>query len=706
MSHLARRTFLLIFILLVKLSGARSAKEWELFVCPNEFEQNDVIKKMAIDEQDLYLFLDNKILRVESPEYLRLREEGQDVAYLTAGRILVQRYDSNSQPAIMTAPNPLGLIRTHLEKDDFKYKSYLIFKNKTETMVKSLGILSESFDKLGARDTMLERLIKVKSDFSFIRMDDDKQLEIAFNKSDVSLRIEHKQIRPSEQTFELKIKVGSPLSLVGYLERQNNEKGFLGFLLTLGGSREVGFVQIGFERTDALPGNLSAADSFQIPYDEFFHCKRPFTKLRQVKGIFWSSGVFYVFIDNYYLMLDSDRFVKSEFLLSGQDYQTAGRLEILGKQGSKPEWLQSKWLRALRNNTYITMSQDTYLLKPPKSGGSQLETGSEVVNSNLKDCRKQTLQVGGWVFCFSKKVYFPFLTPAMLATDNNKSKSISEIFRPFGVQFDEEPQIIFNYENDKFIIMTEKEFVTLAYADLSLDAQQNIVIRTGTKIQKQRNCFFNVIVKQCQEVTTIPTESTGSKTGTKSSEEIQNDKLSKIKHLVIVSAVIIPIIVIVLVLCCLVGSKKKKPVSRTSSNSEVIRGSSRASPSQSSVAPDAFKTSSKVRLPPTSKLKVQPKSKPSLSNVKTKRTSKVSISPVNSRTGSMPGVQALAKSKASLPNMKTKRNSKVSISPANSRTGSMPGVQAYESSSIRFKSDFDRAQYKTLKKSSKRPSKG
>ena len=693
MSYPTGLKLLVLFILTVHLSGELLADPEESFVCTNEFEQPDMIKKFAIDEEDMYFFLADKSVRVRSLRYFYKRpKDGTKKFYLNSGKITVRIYDTvTHMPDIMLNPQ-IGLVQTRLGEDGGWSRSYVIIVNQTNNEI-DIPLLTFSSGSVGFFETtkaptlLIDNIVKTvdtlkNSTFTFVWLDSFKQLALGLNnyKPNANLHVIHTQKQPRSEQFEHThdIKLSSLPSFIGYLQQKDNLNTFIANLVMVNGS-QITIQHIEFEANS--PGITIQDETLEISLSELFNCRKPFKMLRQVKGLFYSDGVFYVFIDDYYLMAKGDEFVKYGFFLRDQDYVNARRIDKIFSM-ARPEWLQTKWLKTLRNNSFLVLGKSTFALRAREEAGSQqLEASSEVVE-DFSQCEQQTLEVEGRVFCFNKKIYY--LLPDLNSTQQTepeKEKNISSIFQPAGVQLDEELQFIFNYENNTFIMMTESEFFTLAYEQLLLDEELNVAIRAGTELKRQKNCLFNVTKGHCplSDFPTLPTEMPtlttqsvkpfSQKNGTNDDKD-DDERLSKMKGSVIVGTIILTIIAIILVLCCCTGYKKRgSKLSRTGSNSNQVKSRSSSVLNLSPSLSSPMGSGSGSKLPLT----------------------KSNASPNNRY--SKP--EKLPKSNGSL--TPSEKNSKPSISPTNSKSESIRGTPGSNADSITFKSDFDQAKYKGLK---------
>lgn len=715
MNHLAKLILLVTCIPFVHLPPvARSTGDYELFTCTREFERNDPIKRFAVYGRDLYFFLEDKVLRYDDPSF----HSHDGDYYLTSLQFNALNYRPGSKPSVLEKANQIGLIQTNFDEQP-GFQSYVITKEDGEIEVVSLNFSLPSVGDLSSKNFVLAETIKPDSTFQFVQLDSTRRLEIAFNASKPNqsvLRIVHTQEKPKEKRFQHSntMSFNFGISSVGYLHLSEHPVGkqlmsFKGNLVALG-NQKIGIGHLEFD-AKAPTNDLILDSGVQMTFEEFFNCRTPFREPRQVKGLFYSDGTFFVFIQDYYLIVKREKFARQGFLLRDVDYRSARAIER--QKGTRFEWLSSKWVKALRNQTYLASSEEesnenAYVLSVKKtgSGGSELKITEEKWRHfpGISRCRRQTLQVGSRVFCFSKKVYYLFVDTNSTDVVTRTNKPISSMFQSTDVQFDEKLQFIFNHENDTFIMMAESEFFTLAYEQVHVDEQLNIRVKANTTVRRQKSCLFNVTRGNCPESDfTTPTSPTTERIGSESNDgsqtESDEDKkgLSKKQRMIIVAATLFTMCLILLVLCFCIGSKKpengkgKSKVnlvrSRSNSNPETAyRGGSKLnSPSMSppNSNADSFKSGSTIN---TSQSASQPEGglKGSVQplGAKSERGLKNNVKSVNARPEN--GVKSIVLSS------KTKSGSKTSVTSTSSKRGSIQGVQASNSDSIHFKSELSR----------------
>lgn len=691
MNDLAKPILLVTSILFVHLlSHARSADDFKPFKCTDEFKRQDPIKRFAVYQEDLYFFLEDKVLRYVTPKFVFK----QKLYYLEAADIFVLDYDKN-RPSFLDKPHQIGLVQTDFDEQS-TLQSYVIAKEEGEIDVIALNFSLPSIGNFSNSNIALKDTINPDSVFQFIHLTSTRRLEIAFNasKSDEGLlRIVHNQLKPKDVRFnrayekQIKFRINSVVYLHlyrYYLDYHRDRASFNGNLVAVG-RQKIEFIHVNFYG-DVSPYDLDLGHEAQLSLEEFFRCEVPFREPRQMKGIFYKNDTFFVFIDDYYLTVKRDEFVKQGFLLKEVDFTS--RRAIPWNKEARFELWTSKWVKAFRNETYLSLHEEpsnkAYMLGVKEDNPDASELVATKIDwlhpFGLNACKRQTLQVENRVYCFSTHLYsyFPIFDPH--PTQTWEYNNISDIFKPAGVQLEEPVELIFNYKNNTFIMMTKTEIFTLDYDQVYLHGDKQNELRVNVTVRQQKNCLFNATLGNCPESdfttpSTVTTEGIASISNDRTGSNSEKEKgLSKKQRILIVAGTLFAMCLILLALCFFVGSrrsendrgKSKTHLQSTRSNSNpenAFRGSSKLSP----LGSDSFRSGSTIH---SSSSQLEPGSRN-----RRKSFEKKSIN----------GAQnAMESSK------KVKASSRASVTSTGSRRGSLQGVQSSNEGSIHFKSEFSR----------------
>ena len=126
-------------------------------------------------------------------------------------------------------------------------------------------------------------------------------------------------------------------------------------------------------------------------------------------------------------------------------------------------------------------------------GGENLE--------QVQICSKQTLRIETYVFCFEERGYFLLSEVGRPETDRTSVyQRISDLFRTVNVAYEETQklQIIFDYQADKFVFVTEQDLFIIGYEQVKLVKKEHsislsIVDTSKLKVIKAKHYLFNKI---------------------------------------------------------------------------------------------------------------------------------------------------------------------------------------------------------------------
>lgn len=221
---------------------------------------------------------------------------------------------------------------------------------------------------------------------------------------------------------------------------------------------------IGFERRNFNITNFNirsgqAIKTPSIAMDELLNCHRKFRDPREVKGIFYEkeSDFFYIFINRFFLKIEED-LVRTGFRIDDRHYAKAYDLKF--SSNYEFEIARTKWVKTLKQKSYLVTNKRNVFELNHDSMVKNYFTADEGYNQ-IEKCAHQTLNIGKHVFCFDKQYYHYFMTNGDLVNSSTYRPArfkISNIFQDSSIHYrdDEELNFIFNYNQDKFVIMMTK----------------------------------------------------------------------------------------------------------------------------------------------------------------------------------------------------------------------------------------------------------
>jgi hypothetical protein len=233
----------------------------------------------------------------------------------------------------------------------------------------------------------------------------------------------------------------------------------------------------------------------QLSAYDFFNCNAAnFTNVKEVKGIAYLKDTFYIFINYQYLRIKDD-LVRSRFKMSSDHFKNVKNLDLKSWDplDYRYENLASKYTKTLRNDVKLVVFDKVFDLQAERD--NQLITEETVENNKLKECVKQTLSVTNYLFCFEEEVYYVFADAVEEKFIKPIIHRIDKLFDGFAFEYDsdERLQAIFNYKNEKFVLMTFKNLYIIDYRQIRVDLNdfKIIIYPEMYKIEKYKHFFFN-----------------------------------------------------------------------------------------------------------------------------------------------------------------------------------------------------------------------
>lgn len=294
---------------------------------------------------------------------------------------------------------------------------------------------------------------------------------------------------------------------------------------------------------------LTANESEEIilPMTNLLDCPRPHVTLDEVKGIYHDTQLksFFIFINHYYLQIRED-LVENGFKLFGRGdlMQYAKMFEFERYEDAKSvlydSWTKN-WVRSAgMNETQLILFGQTFFLSAKNDG---LVIVKRAPNPAILKCHYQTLILKGRVFCFENEYYY-------LINETFRLFQIRLMFAKTAINYTniQRVQFVFNYMDDKFVLMTLSNLYVIDYSWVNFDESElSLNIEPNEDLVERKNCFF----QPCEEPTssatteitpisrlTVPTE--------KKNEFVQWLKSSY--QFVIVAAVLLALVIAFLLL--------------------------------------------------------------------------------------------------------------------------------------------------------------
>ena len=223
-------------------------------------------------------------------------------------------------------------------------------------------------------------------------------------------------------------------------------------------------------------------------FDELLSCHSPFSREREVKGIYVDpgSGDFYVIIKRFFIRIEED-LVKTGFRLEEQVYAKAQQIKT-SWYARHFELAGSKWVKTTRKKSYMVTS----LCRTEESCRNIYDLSAEAFRINnftvkegtdlIVNCTYNTLNIDGKLFCFQEQHYYFFVADVNRYTAGKYAISdrlfrISDIFNNTSIDYDAELELkfIFNYKNDTFVFMTQESLFVFRYDRFRVNENNEIV---------------------------------------------------------------------------------------------------------------------------------------------------------------------------------------------------------------------------------------
>lgn len=300
----------------------------------------------------------------------------------------------------------------------------------------------------------------------------------------------------------------------------------------------------------------------------FFSCFVPFTDEQQIKGIFYDSKLFFIFVNRFYLRIENDLLL-NEFRLQNVDYKT-NAFELKYENDEiystiKFELLKSKWIKTYPKFSFF-VPNDKDQFKISLDENRKLVLKKETKESNdLKNCLLQTLVIDKNLYCFSHKSYFDrsFLNKFKIL-NIFKNSFLEQIYKNQKLLF------IFNYEHNQVVFLTETNLFLFKYDNFQIGTKKEIIFSNLTNYEPRifKSCLLNCKNSIKKTIT-----------GQTNSDEINSDQTitsqisfnatddkqkSNLKVSFPIVILIILIIIITIAIFYLIGQRNKKLKLKTS----------------------------------------------------------------------------------------------------------------------------------------------
>lgn len=216
------------------------------------------------------------------------------------------------------------------------------------------------------------------------------------------------------------------------------------------------------------------------------------TRLPIYRGIFYSrkQRMFYVFADQFYLRT-SDDLVERRFQVD-QHGQSAEQYEF---ENAPPAGNSTvvQLVQTVGDACYLTMTNRTFLFddRPKLAELERRNDGHSLsLQSCLRNCAGQILQIGEHLICFLAKNYYHLCDLNKPGNSKMALRQISDLL-PAVYGDEEELKFIFNYRDDQHVLMTKSNLFVFSGERVAVDEKKsNSPIFDLSGLVKLRNCLF------------------------------------------------------------------------------------------------------------------------------------------------------------------------------------------------------------------------
>lgn len=306
-------------------------------------------------------------------------------------------------------------------------------------------------------------------------------------------------------------------------------------------------------------------------FDELFSCHKKFTDLRQIKGIYHSPfnrNFFFIFVKRFYLKIEDD-LVLNGFNLQDDVYEkNAHNLVFESTDIVKYENLQKKWVKVIKQNSYLIPNNDAFLIKEDKNLNLEFES---VEASSIQNCLGSTLLVSRWLdnefrqnqtnhlFCFNEETYSDFKN----IKNRSEHHSIKSIFnRSFIEEWSDEERLLFIFYDklDQIVFFSTDHLFVITDNNIELNDKGQITIslinlKENLKIIK--NCLFSDCPKSPTKATKLKDQFT--RDSIANTPRLEAEK-SNLVAIILLSLLILGLVITILLLTY---CKKKLKISST-----------------------------------------------------------------------------------------------------------------------------------------------
>lgn len=482
-------TCLLISLALLVMIAQAELTAKPYFCDQKDFDEidgrNAWIHRLWIYEDTVYLVLDTKVIFFRTPKIIKVTTNSTTrLNYLSSLPFFVKKaFESKAKDKLMG----LNILRTdRLDRMTEIFGSIQEGKEMTETMeVKFNGLLPVETGNSAffvSRESYGNYLLKYENQLTRFAFQYE-EFRLAMNLTDKTTG------KSVEKKFDLSYEVEKA---VFFTDNRSLENG----LIELDKMRNIHIKE--FDLKKHVESSVVRSIDVPVPLVDLLYCHRPLTNFEQVKGIFYydERQSFYLFVDHFYVKIHED-LVKSSFFVDHK-LKTYDENELdleFGQEDRKSVEFENaaflRFVKAEKNNVYLTTPNQVFRLSVAATERIQLW---RVEKPLLSTCLRQTLEVNGVLFCFRPTTYYRL-------SESNEKPEIFQIkdlfatapFRHFDT--DERLEFIFNYDDDRVVFMTRKNYLLLYYNFFSVNENNTLIFdyRAQQKlITIKKNCLLSL----------------------------------------------------------------------------------------------------------------------------------------------------------------------------------------------------------------------
>lgn len=555
---------------------------------PEQLKELNEINKFTINQNLIYIFLKDKLIGFQLPFF----ELTNTLNYFIIGQTF--EYTNSFPPTVDRTYGYLyDLNRATYEINNLNRTEFIIYRlNFIIEIIQNESSILDPFLMNKIVDNQLTTFVKDKIGLNY---SSDLKLIVGYFTDYYKTFLNIQYLANSKQkivyfkdgklnSIEKEMKHNVDYGILYFIKLEQNEN--VDHILIELDLKKLNFHFYQFQefQINDLVSNLNFSSvNYSISLEDFFNCPKPFERADEVKGIIYAeqTQTFYIFINRYYLKVQDNNSIKNGILISSSDYANAQKFKFNDNELLRQirfEYKYTKYVLSILQKPFLRLYSPKFLFSIDFELPKQIDKRSTDLNnlifnevtekqnftSELKKCTGQILTVKNILYCFQSNVYFKLY--------NYESNEIYPIDHLMTYEMfdnktkykkDQKMELIFEYGNDSFIMMTESHLFLINYKFVIVNP--DLSLKISSNISEYDNCLFNGYCNEKKKVK----DTDDKKIKEDEDERARKETKTTDSEILIIILAFLAFIILIICLIKSILIKKKKSGSRTSSQSKI-----------------------------------------------------------------------------------------------------------------------------------------